>query len=278
MERLIQADEVKLQTESFGKPGDPALLLIMGSQASMVLWEKEFCELLAAGGRFVIRYDNRDTGRSSSWPLGTMGYTMADMADDAMRVLDAYGIQKAHLAGMSLGGYLSQLAAVRHPERVLTVTLIASSNYTEGLPAMEDKVIEFFTRSASLDLSDAHAAEQFGVEKWRLIVGSQRKLDESRIRGLVRQEISLAESLPSMGNHMLLGGGEEDVARTEDIRQPALIVHGTEDPVLPYAHGLALEHALSNARLLPLEGAGHEIHPDDWPAIVEAMLELTGPR
>lgn len=206
MERLIQADEVKLQTESFGKPGDPALLLIMGSQASMVLWEKEFCELLAAGGRFVIRYDNRDTGRSSSWPLGTMGYTMADMADDAMRVLDAYGIQKAHLAGMSLGGYLSQLAAVRHPERVLTVTLIASSNYTEGLPAMEDKVIEFFTRSASLDLSDAHAAEQFGVEKWRLIVGSQRKLDESRIRGLVRQEISLAESLPSMGNHMLLGG------------------------------------------------------------------------
>ncbi|WP_328805171.1 alpha/beta fold hydrolase [Paenibacillus albicereus] len=278
MERLIQTDEVKLQTESFGDPANAALLLIMGSQASMVWWEREFCERLAAGGRFVIRYDNRDTGRSSSWPLGTAGYSLTDMADDAMRVLDAYGIEKAHLAGMSLGGYLSQLAALRHPERVLSLTLLASSNYADGLPPMEEKVIEFFTRSASLDLSDARAAEHFGVEKWRLIVGSQRKFDESRIRELVREEIRHAESLASMGNHMLLGGGEEDAARTEDIKQPALIVHGTEDPVLPYAHGLALQQGLSKARLLPLEGAGHEIHPDDWPAIIEAMLELTGSR
>ena len=103
----ITANGVDLCTESFGSPADPALLLIMGATASMIAWPDAFCEKLAAGGRFVIRYDSRDTGRSTVYPPGTPPYTLEDLADDAIGVLDAYGIDRAHVAGMSLGGMIA---------------------------------------------------------------------------------------------------------------------------------------------------------------------------
>lgn len=133
-ERLIKVNGIEICTDSFGIQGNPAILLIMGAQSSMIWWEEEFCRRLADTGRFVIRYDNRDVGRSTTYEPGQPGYTFEDMADDAVRVLDAYKIQQAHIVGLSMGGMLTQMIALRHPERVLTITLLSTSNFAPDLP------------------------------------------------------------------------------------------------------------------------------------------------
>lgn len=108
-ERLVKENGIDICAESFGRPSDPAILLIMGAATSMIWWENEFCERIADNGRFVIRLDNRDVGRSTAYELGNPEYTFEDMADDANRVLDAYGIERAHIVGMSMGGMLTQM-------------------------------------------------------------------------------------------------------------------------------------------------------------------------
>ncbi|EGL15736.1 alpha/beta fold hydrolase [Paenibacillus sp. HGH0039] len=142
-ERMIRVKDMELCTESFGNPAHPAVLLIMGATASMLWWEEDFCRLLAEKGFLVIRYDNRDTGRSVSYEPGQPGYTFEDMADDAIAVLDAYEVEKAHFAGMSMGGMLIQIIALRHPHRVQGISLLSTMYFGPGweeLPPMEAKV------------------------------------------------------------------------------------------------------------------------------------------
>lgn len=117
---------VRIVTEALGRPGDPPILLVMGATASMLGWPDAFCAALAAERLRVIRFDHRDTGRSTTVPPGAATYAVEDMAGDLVAILDAYGLPQAHLVGMSLGGYLSQMLAVTHPDRVASLTLIAS--------------------------------------------------------------------------------------------------------------------------------------------------------
>jgi len=126
-QRIIEANGVTLCVDTTGDAADPAILLIGGMGASMDWWEEEFCQRLAAGGRFVIRYDHRDTGRSVSYPAGAPGYTGADLAADVTGVLDALGRRSAHLAGISMGGALAQQVALAHPGRVDSLVLISTS-------------------------------------------------------------------------------------------------------------------------------------------------------
>ena len=126
-ERIIRDDGVELATQSFGDPAHPPVLLIMGIMASMLWWPDAFCERLALRGRSIVRYDNRDTGLSTAFPLGNPTYTSDDMIDDAIRILDGYAIPSAHIVGMSMGGALAQLVALKHPARVASLTVISSS-------------------------------------------------------------------------------------------------------------------------------------------------------
>src|SRR5881392_3130047 len=126
-ERMVEAQGVVLCTEPFGDPSDPPILLIMGIGASMLWWEEGFCRMLADGGRFVIRYDHRDTGRSVTYEPGRPGYTGDDLVDDAAGVLGAYGVGAAHVVGVSMGGALAQVLALDFPERVLSLVLISTS-------------------------------------------------------------------------------------------------------------------------------------------------------
>ncbi len=150
-ELLIKSDGIEICSESFGERVHPAILLIMGAQSSLIWWEEEFCRRLADTGRFVVRYDNRDVGRSTTYEPGQPDYTFEDMADDAIRVLDAYKIEQAHIIGMSMGGMLTQMIALRHPDRVLTVTLLATSNFAPDLPPMEEKVMDYFSNMEAID-------------------------------------------------------------------------------------------------------------------------------
>src|SRR5215204_5778633 len=124
---MIEANGVELCTEAFGDPRDPPILLIMGTGASMLWWEEGFCRMLAGGGRFVIRYDHRDTGRSVTHEVGPPGYTDGDMEADAVGVLDAYDILAAHVVGVSAGGAFAQLLALDFPDRVRSLVLISTS-------------------------------------------------------------------------------------------------------------------------------------------------------
>ena len=141
--KQIKVNGIDLYTESFGDPSGPTILLIMGAMASGVWWPEEFCRQIAERGRYVIRYDHRDTGRSVSYAPGRIEYSVEDLSDDAVGILNAYGIDRAHLVGMSLGGFLSQLIALKYPDRVLTLTLIASERLgpeDPAIPAMDPKI------------------------------------------------------------------------------------------------------------------------------------------
>src|SRR5690242_20818449 len=129
---MIRTNGVELCAQSFGDPGDPPTLLIMGIGASMLWWDEVFCRRLAAGGRFVIRYDHRDTGRSTTFPPGNPGYTGAALDTDAVAVLDGYGIPAAHLVGLSAGGGIAQCVALDHAERVRSLVLISTSPAVRG--------------------------------------------------------------------------------------------------------------------------------------------------
>ncbi|MCM2996269.1 alpha/beta fold hydrolase [Paenibacillus cellulositrophicus] len=276
-EQLIKVDGIELCTESFGRKEDPAILLIMGATASMIWWEDEFCQRLADAGRFVIRYDNRDVGQSMNDEPGNPQYGLEDMADDAIRVLDAYRISRAHVAGMSLGGLLTLMATVKYPERVLSDTLIMTSSFRDpSLPEMEEKVAAFFASADQVNWESEQEVLNFSVQKWNLLRGSKHAPDEDKVRRLAARELQRTRNwTASMFNHGLLTGGEELIARVPDIRVPALVIHGTEDPIIPHVHGEALAREIPGARLLTLEGTGHELHEDDWDAILEAIIQHT---
>src|SRR5919206_5237005 len=126
-ERMVEANGVELCTERFGDPADPPILLVMGTGASMLWWEDGFCRMLAEGRRFVVRYDHRDTGRSVTYEPGRPGYTGADLVADAVGVLDAYGVDAAHVVGVSAGGAMAQLLALDVPRRVPSLVLVSTS-------------------------------------------------------------------------------------------------------------------------------------------------------
>ncbi|MBB3114062.1 pimeloyl-ACP methyl ester carboxylesterase [Paenibacillus phyllosphaerae] len=271
-DHLFTIDGIELCAESFGNPQHPTILLIMGAQSSMLWWEEEFCERLAVKGRHVIRYDNRDVGQSATYELGNPGYTFEDMADDAIRVLDRFGVGKAHIVGISMGGMLTQILALRHSARVRSVTLLATSNFAPDLPPMEEKVMAYFSEATEIDWTDNDAVIAFNVGKWKVLAGSRHAFDEQRIRNLAAAEVKRSRNIATMNNHGLVTGGESYLTRNEEIAALSLVIHGTEDPIIPYAHGVSLAGAIPGARLVTLEGTGHELHPADWDTIISEII------
>jgi pimeloyl-ACP methyl ester carboxylesterase len=277
-ERMIETDGVELCTEAFGDPRDPPILLIMGMGASMVWWEDDFCRLLADGGRFVIRYDHRDTGRSTSYDPGHPGYEGEDLIGDAVAVLDAYEIPAAHVVGLSMGGALAQLVALEFPDRVASLVLISTSRAVPGdreLPQMSEDYAEF-TASAEVDWSDAESVIRYVVADWRALAGRDRPFDLAGTRELAAREVERARSFASAQNHALLSGEEPPRNPLSSIRVPTLVIHGTADPLFPLEHGMALAEEIPDGRLLTLEGAGHGLQRVDWAKAVPAILEHTG--
>jgi pimeloyl-ACP methyl ester carboxylesterase len=277
-EVFAAVDDGTLFTESFGDSNAPPVLLIMGAMASGVWWPSSFCVQLASRGRFVIRYDHRDTGRSISYGPGGATYSTETLADDALAVLNAHKIESAHLVGMSLGGYLGQLLALKAPERVKTLTLVASeclAPKSSSMPAMDPRLPEYHARAATLDWTDREAVLEYQVGAWRLLSGSAHPFDEEYIRGLATEDSVRTANPLTPFNHAGLKEPTVWVGRLAEIQKPALIIHGTEDLVVPYAHALALHAGLRDSQLLTLRGTGHELHPMDWPLILDAIVEHT---
>jgi pimeloyl-ACP methyl ester carboxylesterase len=277
---MIEANGVELCTESFGDPADPPILLIMGIGASMLWWEEGFCRMLADRGRFVIRYDHRDTGRSTSYEPGRPEYTGNDLTRDAVGVLDAFGIQAAHLVGVSAGGGIGQEIAVDHPDRVTSLVLISTS---PALPAGRElpPPTEEFTRfvsTAEVDWSDPDSVISYQVDYARLLAGGRRPFDATAAQELVRREVERARNFASAQNHNAIAGDGLTHGSLSSITAPVLVIHGTADPMFPPGHGEALADEIPNASLLILENAGHGVDRADWETVVAAVVDHTAPR
>jgi pimeloyl-ACP methyl ester carboxylesterase len=276
----VKANGVDICVQTFGDPADASVLLIMGSSASMDWWEDEFCERLAAGGRFVIRYDHRDTGQSVAYPPGAPEYSIGDLVDDAVDLLDHFDVDGAHVVGMSMGGGIAQMLALDHPDRVATLTLIATAPAPPGsddpdLPAMsEEAMAQFMTEPP--DWSDRDAVVDYLVHLARASAAESAPFEEQAFRALAARVFDRTRNIESSyTNHNLIIGGARTRERLRELTTPTLVLHGTEDPVVPHGNGEALARDIPHARLLTLQAMGHEIPRRTWDEVIPALLDHT---
>jgi pimeloyl-ACP methyl ester carboxylesterase len=277
-EHTIEVNGVELCTEAFGDPAHPPILLVMGMGASMLWWEEPFCRMLTDRRRYVIRYDHRDTGRSVTYERGRPGYTASNLVADAVGVLDAYGIPRAHVVGVSMGGALAQLIALDFPGRVSSLTLISTSLAVPGdreLPGSTADLARVLA-DAPADPSDTRSAIEYLVDYARVLAGPGRRFDEGAVRHLARRDADRARDYAAAQNHGALPDEEVPRPPLTSIAVPTLVVHGTADPMFPVEHGEALAGTIPGARLLTLAGAGHGLDRADWGTVADAIGAYTG--
>lgn len=277
--RMVRANGVDLCVETFGDPTDHPVLLISGGASSMMFWTGEFCTSLAGADRFVLRYDHRDTGRSVHYPAGAPEYTMNDLMADAVGIIDAFGLGRVHVVGISMGGDIALQLGLRHADRVASLTLLSTSlagpGGGDGLPGMTDELKEYFATAATPDWTDRSAVLDSAIAFEHALRGSL-PYDEAAARAGYTVEFDRTNDLAAaQANHFILPSAGRWDADASAISAPTLVIHGTEDPLLPFEHGEALARTIPGARLLPLERVGHEMPPPTWGTVVAAIVEHT---
>ena len=286
-EQFCSVGDVELCFETFGDPADPALLLIMGLGTQMLGWHEDFCTQLAGRGFHVVRYDNRDIGRSTIFhgsPTPTVGqlirrdtraagYTLAEMAADGVGLLDHLGVERAHIVGVSMGGMIAQTIAARRPERVLSLTSIMSStgNRWRGQPAL--RTYRKFLRPVSGDRATyiAQTAARF------VIIGSPGfERDPEDLRSLLGAMYDRGHDPASVSRQLgaIVASGDR-TAELRHITAPTLVIHGTADKLVAPSGGRATARAIPGARLLEIEGMGHDLPRGVWPRLIDAIVENT---
>ncbi|MBD3254169.1 MAG: alpha/beta fold hydrolase [Candidatus Lokiarchaeota archaeon] len=287
----VKVNDVELFYETIGDPSKEPLLLVMGQGGQMIRWNDELCEMFANKGFYVIRYDNRDVGLSTKfddfgvpnlWEVAMAvnagkkieaPYTLEDMADDAVGLLDVLNISKAHICGVSMGGMIVQTIAYRHPERVASFTSIMSGTGKKGLPPPTPEVIKLFHKEAP---QDKEGYVEHMVNLMGAIYGSEFKYDEEKSKNLFQRCVERSYHPAGYTRHYLAILVAED--RTEKLKSlniPALVIHGNNDPLVRVEHGIQTAEAIPNAGLLIIKGMGHSLPPETYERISDALVKLS---
>lgn len=260
---------IELEYETFGDPSGAPLLLIAGLGSQMISWNDQFCELLAGRGFQVIRFDNRDVGLST-WM--DAAYTLNDMAADAAGLLDAIGIPAAHVVGTSMGGFIAQLVALNHPDRVLTLTSIMSGpNGEDEVPPTDEG------REVLLVPAPKTREERIQVGVWakRRLLGSADPYDDEYERARVTAAVDRAYHPAGFARQLgAIVAAPSRLGRLSSLRVPALVVHGKDDILVPVDNGRKVAAAIPGARLMEIEGMGHDLPSRVWEQVADAIAEL----
>jgi pimeloyl-ACP methyl ester carboxylesterase len=265
---------VELYHETFGDPVDPALLLVNGLGSQCINFRSEWCEKFAAAGFFTIRFDNRDVGLSTSFddaPEGQAAYTVSDMAGDAVAVLDAVGVERAHVVGFSMGGMIVQALAIEHPDRLLSMTSVMSSTGDADVGNPSPDALALITAPAPTTREEYLARQVEAIRTW----GSPACFDEERIRAW--QGEAYDRHFNPEGQARQMAAVITSPSRTEALRGvdlPALVIHGSADRLVDPSGGRRTAEAIPGARFELLEEMGHDYPPQYWDAIVGLVAAL----
>jgi pimeloyl-ACP methyl ester carboxylesterase len=275
-----KSNGIELEYETIGNPEDPALLLIMGFTAQLIAWDDAFCQLLADQGFHVIRYDNRDVGLSSriegdvdlgelfSGAIKNIPYSLDDMADDAAGLLDALGIERAHIVGASMGGMIAQLVAIRHPEKTLSLCSIMS---TTGDPTVGQPTPEAMAALMAPAATSRDAAIASGIATGRIL--SPVHFDEAKAADRAGRSYDRAFDPKGVARQMAAIGTQADrTPALANVTVPALVIHGRPDPLVTVSGGEATAKAIPGAELLVFDEMGHDNPEPLWPEIVGAII------
>jgi pimeloyl-ACP methyl ester carboxylesterase len=283
-EAMAKVGELELCYETFGAAGAPPALLVMGLGTQLVGWPDDFCAALAARGFFVIRYDNRDTGRSTHLrdvrPPTTMqllrrdrsaaAYDLGDMAADGIGLLDALGLGQAHVVGASMGGMIAQLIAARFPGRVSSLASLMSNtgHRWRGMPGL--RIYPMFLRRPARDRDGAIAS---AIEAFRLIGSPGFPFEEAEIRTLAERSWDRGHDPAGSARQLaaILTTGD----RTHELRRiaaPTVVIHGTKDRMVTPSGGRETARAIPGSELVWIDGMGHDLPRDAWPRILDAIV------
>ena len=264
--------DVRLCWESFGDPGAPAILLVNGLGSQMTRWPEGFCALLVARGYRAIRFDNRDAGLSTGFGEGE-ACTLEDMAADAMAVLDAAGVEAAHVAGVSMGGMISQVIAADHAHRTLSLTSIMSTSSAPGLPQATPRAMAVLTQPTPDFRTDPEAHIAAAVENARVIGSPAFPWPDGALAERARAEAERAWNPTGSGRQMRAVGATGDrSARLARITAPTVVLHGADDPLLPAEGGRDTAAKIPGAELRIIEGMGHDLPPALFGLVADAIL------
>ncbi len=282
------AGGIEIAYESFGDPADPPVVLVMGLATQMLGWPEGFCAALAEPGHFVVRFDNRDIGLSThlhdapppdvpaafAGDTSSASYTLSDMARDTVGLLDALGLGSAHMVGASMGGMIAQIVAIEHPERVRSLTSIMS---TTGEPSVGQPTQEAMGVLLAPPATTREEALERTVTTYRVIGSPGFVLDEVALRERAGLSYDRAFDPLGVGRQLLaiLASGSRR-ERLGEIRVPALVIHGAQDPLVQVSGGRATAEAVPGAELVVIDGMGHDLPRELWPEItgrISALVE-----
>jgi pimeloyl-ACP methyl ester carboxylesterase len=281
-----QANGIEIAYETFGDRSDPAIVLVMGLGTQMIAWPDELCRDLADRGHFVVRFDNRDVGESTHLTgvrvprLAQLvtgrkkpPYTIDDMADDAVGLLDALGLERVHLVGASLGGFIAQTVALRAPERLHSLTLIMTSTGSRLVGQADAKLVGRLLRGRVANSREE--AMDAVLETFRLIGSVGYAFDEEHLRDLAGR--SYDRGYDRGGYRRQLAAATTQTNRTDQLRDldvPTLVVHGLHDRLVRPSGGLALARVIRGARFVGFNGMGHDLPRPLWPELADHIAAL----
>ncbi len=283
-------DGLRLWSEAFGRPGDPAILLIMGAMNQGIFWPDDFCRELALQGRYVIRYDHRDTGRSDKVDYASRPYTLDQLTSDALAVLRAHGPARASVVGLSMGGYIAQLLAARHPDRVENLALISTTAdhrpymaATMGqpcaaftLPPPGEALLDYLRDSAAHPPQTPQEVEANLLAGWALTYGGPKPVPVDWLRRTLRLAATRDAQPVSALNHALAVAASPDrLALLSAIQAPTRVLHGRHDILLPPPHGEALARGIPGACLQWLD-MGHSFMGASDSEVLAALAAIIG--
>jgi pimeloyl-ACP methyl ester carboxylesterase len=282
-ERLIRVDGVELAYQELGDPDGEPMVLVMGLGMQLIHWQLEFCELLAAEGFRVIRFDNRDAGRSTKFSgrvpsraammLGLrhgLAYPLDAMADDTAGLIEALGHESAHIVGVSQGGMIAQVVGYRHPHRALSLGLImtGSGKRVASVPRLR-ALGALLMRSPR----DRDAFADFVVRTFRVIGSAAYPADEDELRRLAREAYDRGHYPAGVARqlHAITASGDRS-RNLRGVRAPTMVIHGTRDPLVRPAAGRSVAEAIPGAELRMIEGMAHDLPRELWPEIADALV------